>query len=145
MRYPVDSGKTLTTTSAIAASNTFSGSGTLALTASTGAQSVTATTATISAAMGDGDDTLSLGAAANVTAADEINMGGGTGDVITISADGDATGAIFDEAGHVGAETITVAANSTTASTNAKVNLNYSAAYDQDIIVDASGMSEFKR
>lgn len=138
----VDSGKTLTTTAAIASTNTFSGSGTLALTASTGAQAVTATTATINAAMGDGDDTLTLGAAANVTAADSINMGGGTGDVIAISADGDATGAVFDEAGHVGAEQITVAANSTTASTNAKVNLNYSAAYDQDITIDASGMTD---
>lgn len=136
----ISSSKTLTMTAAQAAGETFSGAGTLSITASDDAQSITATTATLSIATGDGNDSLDAGAAANITNDDVINLGDGT-DSITISADNDSTGAVFDNEGHVGVEQITVAAGST-ADNDARVELKYAAAYDQDITIDASGMND---
>lgn len=136
----ISASKTLTLTAAQAAAETFSGAGTLAVSASTTDDSFTAGTATLSIATGTGDDVLTAGVAANITAADEIDLGGGTADAIVISADGDTTGAVFDEAGYVGAETITVNAHASTASTNAKVSLNHANAFDQNTTIDASNM-----
>ena len=66
-------------------------------------------------------------------------MGAGSADAIHIMADDDTTtGAVFDEAGHVGAETIKVLVSTTAATENAKVMLDYASAYDQDITIDAS-------
>jgi hypothetical protein len=135
----ISASKTLTLTAAQAATETFSGAGTLAVTASTSDDSITATTTTLSVDTGAGDDTLIVGDAGKITAADAINMGTGSSDAIHIMADDDTTtGAVFDAAGHVGAETIKVLVSTTAATENAKVVLDYAAAYDQDITIDAS-------
>ena len=135
----ISASKTLTLTAAQADGEVFSGAGTLSVSASSDDQSFTATTSTLSIDAGAGNDTIIVGDAGNITAADEINMGAGSGDAILIMADDDTTtGAVFDEAGHVGAETIKVLVSTTAATENAKVMLDYASAYDQDITIDAS-------
>ena len=135
----ISASKTLTLTAAQADGEVFSGAGTLSVSASTDDQSFTATTSTLSIDAGAGNDTIIVGDAGNITAADEINMGAGSADAIHIMADDDTTtGAVFDEAGHVGAETIKVLVSTTAATENAKVMLDYASAYDQDITIDAS-------
>ena len=135
----ISASKTLTLTAAQADGEVFSGAGTLSVSASSDGQSFTATTSTLSIDAGRGNDTIIVGDAGNITAADEINMGAGSADAIHIMADDDTTtGAVFDEAGHVGAETIKVLVSTTAATENAKVMLDYASAYDQDITIDAS-------
>ena len=135
----ISASKTLTLTAAQADGEVFSGAGTLSVSASSDDQSFTATTSTLSIDAGAGNDTIIVGDAGNITAADEINMGAGSADAIHIMADDDTTtGAVFDEAGHVGAETIKVLVSTTAATENAKVMLDYASAYDQDITIDAS-------
>jgi hypothetical protein len=102
---------TLTLTAEQAATESFANSGTVVISASTGAQSTTVTGGVVNAAMGAGTDTLILGAAANVTAADEIDMGGDA-DEVRITADANGTGAVFDDAG-AGWETLTMVASTT--------------------------------
>jgi hypothetical protein len=142
----ISTGKTLTIDAISAVGETFSGAGTLAVTASAGAQvlglgSTTTTPAILTVATGDGDDIVTVGDMVNITVADSFNLGGGTGDVLKLMADNDSTGAVFDEAGHVGVETVSVLASTTAATENAILTLTYASAYDQDMIIDASAMS----
>lgn len=119
----------------------FTGAGKVVSTASAGAQALKIqTTGSNSIATGAGNDSVDLGDAANVSNDDEYDLGADTDEII-IMADNDSTGAIFDAAGAVGAEKITVKASTTAATEIAKVKLEYGSAYDQNITIDASAMT----
>lgn len=133
--------ETISDTSADLNNTLITGAGKVTATASSGDQTLKIqTTGANSVATGDGNDTVELGNAANVSNDDEYNLGGGAADVIKITADNSSTGAVFDAAGAVGAETITVLASSTVTH-NAKVTLEYGSAYDQNMTIDASAMT----
>jgi hypothetical protein len=127
---------TLTLTAEQAAGEAFANSGTVVISASTGAQSTTVTGGVVQASMGAGTDVLILGDAANVTAADEIDMGADA-DEVRVTADADSTGAVFDDAG-AGWETLTMVADTTD---NAIVALNLSSTDTTARAINAGAMT----
>jgi hypothetical protein len=134
------SGQTIVDTSADLNNVKITGAGKVTTTASTGAQTLKVqTSAANELKTGDGDDTLEMGNSVLLTAADVIDMGAGTGDTIKVTADGDTTGAIFNQYGS-NVEKIVIEANST-ATTHAKFTLNNSAAETDAIEIDATGLS----
>jgi hypothetical protein len=134
----VASGKTLTVTAAQAAAETFSGAGTLVITASDGAQNVTAAgTATLTVDLGAGDDDIAVGNMATITIADSLDGGNGSSDDLGITADNSTTGAVFKDL--AGIETITVG-ESSTATHNAVMSLQYSSANTDALTVTATAL-----
>ena len=110
--------------------------GTVTVTASAGDQSIAVSGGTVKAAMGDGTDSFDFGAAANVTIADEFDGGNGN-DTVEITADNDATGAIFDDAG---AKFEVLKINDGTSGHNVKVTLDFASADTLVRTIDASDM-----
>ena len=85
--------------------------------------------------VGKGDDTINVDVAANVTTAD-LYTGGAGDDEIKVTADSDATGAVFDDM--TGIETITaVAAGNATI----KITLTSTAASTQAFTIDATALT----
>jgi len=82
-------------------------------------------------------NTIDLGAAANVTAADFVNGGAGS-DTILVMADNNGTGAVFDDL--AGIETITVEANST-ATHDIIIGLTYTAANTDALTISAAALT----
>ena len=86
---------------------------------------------------GTGNDTIDLGNAENVTAADTIDGGGGT-DELQITADAGTTGAVLDDL--VDIDTVTVEAGST-ATNDAKVTLQYTSANTDSMTITAAALT----
>jgi len=80
-------------------------------------------------------NTIDMGVAANVTAVDYIDAGDGS-DTVKVTADADATGAVFDDL--VSVETISVTADG---ANNAKVTLTYTSANTDAMTITAAALT----
>lgn len=94
-------------------------------------------TGTVVVDAGTGNDTIDLGNAENVTAADSVDGGGGT-DELQITADNGTTGAVLDDL--VDIDTVTVEVSST-ATDNAKVTLQYTSSNTDAMTIDATALT----